>query len=224
MRPVLPHKPQPLRSEQIILFRAGGQLFAISSASVQEVRSMESVTNTGRTVSHPDIAKVQHFVQRGEASLYVVNAAMHFGLPPASPELVFVLRRTRTALLVDGIERMASMTRLQALPHAFCHEEREWYRGLTALDQSVIPVIKPEGFLTEDELFALDATMLQAGAKDSTVNAQRDVVGTQSAAADAHLGNHPGTSNPDPGDSDTADPFEAAGLIATEDADGSATQ
>jgi chemotaxis signal transduction protein len=161
MRPILPHKPQPLRSEQIILFRAGGQLFAISSASVQEVRSIESVTITGRTVSRPEIPKVQHFVQRGEASLYVVNAAMHFGLAPEAPELVFVLRRTRTALLVDGIDRMASMTRLQALPQSFCHEEREWYRGLTALDQSIIPVIKPEGVLTEDQLFALDATMLQ---------------------------------------------------------------
>jgi chemotaxis signal transduction protein len=178
MRPVLPSKPQPLRSEQIILFRAGGQLFAISSASVQEVRSIDSVTSTGRVVSHPDIPKVQHFVQRGEASLYVVNAAMHFGLPPATPAapatpaLVFVLRRTRTALLVDGIDRMANMTRLQALPQSFCHEERDWYRGLTALDQSVIPVINPDGFLTADELFALDAIMLQTGAKDSTVGAQ----------------------------------------------------
>jgi chemotaxis signal transduction protein len=167
MRRPLPAKPQPLRSEQIILFRAGGQLFAISSASVQEVRSMDSVTSTGRVVAHPAIPKVQHFVQRGEASLYVVNAAMHFGLPPATPALVFVLRRTRTALLVDAIERMANITRLQALPQSFCHEEREWYRGLTALDQSVIPVIKPEGFLSADELFALDAAVLQSGAKDS---------------------------------------------------------
>ena len=186
MRPVLPAKPQPLRSEQIILFRAGGHLFAISSASVQEVRSIDSVTSTGRVVSHPDIPKVQHFVQRGEASLYVVNAAMHFGLRPATPTLVFVLRRTRTALLVEGIERMANMTRLQALPQSFCHEEREWYRGLTALDQSVIPVIKPEGFLTEDELFALDAAMLQSGAKDSPVTASRGAVGAQHAAP--HLG------------------------------------
>jgi chemotaxis signal transduction protein len=187
MRPALPAKPQPLRSEQIILFRAGGQIFAISSASVQEVRSVDSVTSSGKEVSHPDIPKVQHFVQRGEASLYVVNAAMHFGLPAAAglplstPALVFVLRRTRTALLVDGIDRMANITRLQALPQSFCHEERDWYRGLTALDQSVIPVIKPEGFLTADELFALDARMLQSGAKDSTV-------GAPSAAADAQLG------------------------------------
>jgi chemotaxis signal transduction protein len=163
MRLALPAKPQPPRSEQIILFRAGGQLFAISSASVQEVRSVDSITSAGKEVSLPALPKVQHFVQRGEASLFVVDAATHFGLPPSTPALVFVLRRTRTALLIDGIDRMTSMTRLQALPQAFCHEERDWYRGLTALDQDVVPVVKPEGFLTPDELLLLDSLLQSTG-------------------------------------------------------------
>src|SRR5580704_633699 len=66
---------------------------------------------------------------------------------------------TRTALLVDGIEKMTTMTRLQALPQAFCNDEREWYRGVTAIDQTVVPVVKPEGFLTPDELFLLDSSL-----------------------------------------------------------------
>ena len=69
--------------------------------------------------------------------------------------------KTRTALLIDGIDKMATMTRLQALPLSFCHEERQWYRGLTALDQSVVPVVKPEGFLSPEELALLDAALLQ---------------------------------------------------------------
>ncbi len=84
---------------------------------------------------------------------------MHFGLPASPAALVFVLRKTRTALLIDGIEKMATMTRLQALPMAYCHEERQWYRGLTALDQSVVPVVNPEGFLTPEELDLLDASL-----------------------------------------------------------------
>jgi hypothetical protein len=48
------------------------------------------------------------------------------------------------------------------LPNAFCHEERRWYRGLTVLDQSVIPVVSPEGFLTPDELSLLDASSAAA--------------------------------------------------------------
>jgi hypothetical protein len=73
-----------------------------------------------------------------------------------------VLRKTRTALLIDGIDKMTTMTRLQALPLSFCHEERQWYRGLTALDQSIVPVVKPEGFLSPEELALLDAALLQA--------------------------------------------------------------
>jgi hypothetical protein len=69
--------------------------------------------------------------------------------------------------LIDGIEKMTTMTRLQALPAAFCHEERVWYRGLTVLDQSVIPVVSPEGFLTTDELFLLDALVGRRGVPES---------------------------------------------------------
>ena len=174
MRPLSPTKAPPARSEQIILFRVSGHIFAVSSASVQEVRGVDSLSGVAREISQPQpgLRKVKHFVRRGEYSVYVVNAAMHFGLPPAPPALVFVLRGARTALLIDGIEKMTSMTRLQALPLAFCHEERAWYRGLTALDQTVVPVVKPDGFLTPDELFMLDALLSQeSGDKPDT---QRD--------------------------------------------------
>jgi chemotaxis signal transduction protein len=156
MRLPSPIKPPPVRTEQIILFRVSGQLFAVSSASVQEVRSVDTLAGAAKEIAQAGLRKVRHIVQRGEHSLYVVNGAMHFGLPPSPAALVFVLRRTRTALLVDGIEKMTTMTRLQALPQSFCHEERDWYRGLTAIDQTVIPVVKPEGFLTPDELLLLD--------------------------------------------------------------------
>lgn len=145
------------RTEQIILFRCSAQVFAISSASVQEVRSVDSLAGSPTEIEEPSLPKVRHMFRRGEQNLYVVNGAVHFGLRPSPASLIFLLRRSRTALLIDGIEKMTTMTRLQALPAAFCHEERLWYRGLTVLDQSVIPVVSPEGFLTSDELFCLDA-------------------------------------------------------------------
>jgi chemotaxis signal transduction protein len=145
------------RTEQIILFRCSTQVFAISSASVQEVRSVDSLAGSPMEIEEPSLPKVRHMFRRGEQNLYVVNGAVHFGLRPSPASLIFLLRRSRTALLIDGIEKMTTMTRLQALPAAFCHEERVWYRGLTVLDQSVIPVVSPEGFLTSDELFLLDA-------------------------------------------------------------------
>jgi chemotaxis signal transduction protein len=154
-----PVKPHGTRTEQVILFRVSGQLFAVSSASVQEVRSVDSLSGAATDINQATLRKVKHVLRRGDKSLYVVNAASHFGLPASTAGLVFVLRKARTALLVDGMEKMATMQRLQSLPLAYCHEERGWYRGLTALDQNVIPVVNPEGFLTSDELALLDASL-----------------------------------------------------------------
>lgn len=149
------HQP---RTEQIILFRVSGQTFAISSASVQEVRSVDNIAGMAQDLPDSTIRKVRHSIRRGDRTLYIVNAALHFGLAPQPASLVFFLRRTRTALLIDGIEKMTTMTRLQALPASLCHEERTWYRGLTVLEQNVLPVVSPDGFLTREELHFLDAT------------------------------------------------------------------
>jgi len=159
MRPAPLAKQPAARTEQIILFRVSGQLFAVSSASVQEVRSVDSLGGATTELSQPGLRKVRHVLRRGGELVYVINGAMHFGLPAAPVALIFVLRRTRTALLIDGIEKMTTMSRLQALPKAFCHAERQWYRGLTALEQSVVPVVAPAGFLTEEELDLLDAAL-----------------------------------------------------------------
>lgn len=159
MRPALIPKGTSARTEQIILFRVSGQLLAVSSSSVQEVRSADSLAGASSEFSHPHLRKVTHVVHRFGKLIYVVSGAAHFGLPQTPASLVFVLQSTRTAVLIDGIEKMATMTRLQALPQAFCHEERQWYRGLTALEQSVTPVVAPDGFLTAEEISLLDASL-----------------------------------------------------------------
>lgn len=150
------------RAEQIILFRVSGQTLAISSASVQEVRSVDNIAGMAQELPDSTTRKVRHSIRRGDRTLYIVNAALHFGLQPQPASLVFFLRRTRAALLVDGIEKMTTMTRLQALSLAFQGEERNWYRGLTTIDQVVVPVVQPEGFLSLSELTLLEAAQLAA--------------------------------------------------------------
>jgi chemotaxis signal transduction protein len=152
------------RTEQIILFRVSGQTFAISSASVQEVRSVDNIAGMARDLPESHLKKVRHSIRRGDRTLYIVNAAIHFGLQPQPASLVFFLRRTRTALLIDGIEKMTTMTRLQALSQAFQGDERSWYRGLTSLDQAVVPVVQPEGFLSLEELTLLETAQSSADA------------------------------------------------------------
>jgi len=156
-------KTRQLRTEQIILFRVSGQSFAISSASVQEVRGVDNIAGMARDLPESTLRKVRHSILRGDRTLYIVNAAVHFGLQPQPSSLVFFLRRP--ALLVEGIEKMTTMSRLQALSLAFQGEERNWYRGLTALDQAVVPVVNPEGFLSLEELTLLEAAQLSADAR-----------------------------------------------------------
>jgi hypothetical protein len=115
------------------------------------------------------LRKVRHSIRRGDRTQYIVNAALHFGLQPQPASLVFFLRRTRTALLIDGIEKMTTMSRLQSLSLAFQGEERNWYRGLTTLDQAVVPVVHPEGFLSLEELTILEAAQLAADAQGAQV-------------------------------------------------------
>jgi chemotaxis signal transduction protein len=157
-------KRRATRAEQMILFRIGSQLFAISASAVQEIRSTDSIAGAATAILRPELKKVQHVVRRGSRALYVVHGGTHFGLPVSQATLVFLLRNRRAALLVDGIERMATVTRMQAVPQAFCHEERDWYRGLVTLDNAVIPVVNPDGLLRPDEMELLDAAAVPAEA------------------------------------------------------------
>src|SRR5258708_20176225 len=96
------HQP---RTEQIILFRVSGQIFAISSASVQEVRSVDNIAGMARDLPEIHLKKVRHSIPRGDRTLYIVNAALHFGLQPQPASLAFFLRRTRPALPIPSFQK-----------------------------------------------------------------------------------------------------------------------
>jgi chemotaxis signal transduction protein len=143
-------------TEPVILFSVAHQTFAISADSVQEIRSTDSLAGAANEIERPFLAKVRHTVERAHRKYYVVNACTHFNLPVTRPTLVLILRQLRVAVLVDKIERMAEINAVHALPRAFIGDERHWYRGLAYVDDHVIPVIEPAGFLTREEFLALD--------------------------------------------------------------------
>ncbi|MBZ5701724.1 MAG: chemotaxis protein CheW [Acidobacteriia bacterium] len=166
-------KGRVIRPEQMILFRIGSQLFAISASVVQEIRSADSIGSAAADIQQPGLRKVRSLVRRGRRTLYIVHGGTLFGLPPSQAALVFLFRNRRAALLVDAIDRMAAITRLQAVPQSFCHEERNWYRGFVAMENSVIPVVNPDGLLLAQEIAQLDAAAETASAE----NAAADPIG-----------------------------------------------
>jgi chemotaxis signal transduction protein len=156
-------KPRRVRHpERVILFFVSGRLFAISAEAVQEIRSTDSFAGSAVEIESPQLPKVRHLVERGHHIYYVVNACLHFGLPVVRPALVLILRRMRVAVLVDRIERMAEISAIYALPLAFDGHERRWYRGLAYLDDMVIPVLDPAGFLQTADFQSLDSLAKRA--------------------------------------------------------------
>jgi chemotaxis signal transduction protein len=142
--------------EAVILFCIANQTFAIAADAVQEIRSTDSLGGTAIEIEQAEVPKVRHLVERARRTYYVVSGCAHFGLRVTRPTLVLILRQIRAAVLVDSIERMADVATIHPLPRAFEGEERKWYRGLTYLEDRVIPVIRPGGFLTTEEFARLD--------------------------------------------------------------------
>src|ERR1700676_3783848 len=144
------------RREQVAVFSIGQCSFVISAASIQEIRSTDSLGGTVVELDRPALRKVRHTVERDGRSYYVVSGYEHFHLPLSRPTSVLILRDVPVAVLVDRIEEMAEMRVLLGLPRSFCGEERIWYRGLTVLGRKVLPVADPRGFLTVEELRRLE--------------------------------------------------------------------
>ncbi|HTV57963.1 MAG TPA: chemotaxis protein CheW [Verrucomicrobiae bacterium] len=151
-------KPRRARaSESMILFSVGRQMFLVAAESVQEIRSTDGLASAAVEISLVDFPKVSHFFERRQRHWFIVNACSHFHLPVSRPTLVLILRQARAALLVDHIVRMAEVSSVYALPHAFSGNERRWFRGLAYIEDQVIPVLDPAGVLTREEIARLDS-------------------------------------------------------------------
>jgi hypothetical protein len=135
---------------------------------VQEIRSTDSLAGAAVEIEQADVPKVRHLVERGHRTYYVLSGCAHFGLRVTRPTLVLILRQIRAAVLVDSIERMAEIPNVYALPQGFQGDERQWYRGLAYLEDRVIPVINPTGFLTAEEFGRLDIASRAAIARADT--------------------------------------------------------
>lgn len=168
MKIAIQDAPRPRRqecAEQVILFSIARQTFAIAADAVQEIRSTDSLAGSAMEMEQTSVSKVRHTIERSHRTYFVVNGCEHFRLPVWRPTLVLVLRQLRAAVLVDRIERMVEIAAVYPLPRAFDGEERHWYRGLAYLDDHVIPVIDPSGFLSPSEFRWLDSAVKAAASR-----------------------------------------------------------
>jgi len=143
--------------EDVIVFTVGGHKFAIAAAAVKEIRGLEDLHQFTLGGISGQIAKLKYTLERDGRTYFVVDAAMHFQLPESRPTRVMVLRNTHAGVLVDSTDRILEISALLALPQAFRHQERAWYRGLAVMNGTVVPVVNHNVFLDRAELEILRA-------------------------------------------------------------------
>ena len=86
--------------EQVAVFSIAEYSFVISAASIQEIRSTDSLGGTIVELDRPVLRKVRHIVERDARSYYVVSGYEHFHFVRQSrPTTVLILRNTAVAVL-----------------------------------------------------------------------------------------------------------------------------
>ena len=138
----------------VILFTIGDNTFAIGAAAVNEIQSLQELQPVG--VTPRQFGKVRHTLTRDGRRYWVVDGNVHFGVMPTHSTRVLLLGPSPVALKVDGIVRMTEIGKVLPLPQAFQGDERNWYLGLALVDDTVVPLVNPEVFLSHYDLTSLE--------------------------------------------------------------------
>jgi hypothetical protein len=77
------------------------------------------------------------------------------------PSRLLLMRRLPVGVLVDEIDQMQQIGRVHELPAAFIGEERNWYRGLVIVKGRVVPLVRPECFVSKAEASILSASIAE---------------------------------------------------------------
>ena len=153
MKPLKQLRPEVKAArEDVIVFAVGGYKLAIAAGAVKEIRGMDDLHPFKLGGISAQIAKLKYTLERNGTTYFVVDAAQHFRLPASSASRVMVLRNMPTGVLVDSTDRIVEISALHAVPPAFTHEERNWYRGLAVVNGLVVPVVNHNAFLNRAEL------------------------------------------------------------------------
>ncbi len=161
-------RSQPKRSsrrgEAVILFSVAGISFAIAVSAVEEIRSTDGLRPAPPGFAGSRLPRVKYLLEREHKTYFVIDANLHFHILPSRATRVLILRHAPVAVLVDNIERTSEITVLHALPRAFEGEERQWYRGIALFGEQVVPVVRPEAFLSKGELAVAQASAAKLAA------------------------------------------------------------
>lgn len=153
--------------EDVILFAVGPHTFAIGAKAVEKIENIDELRSVKLSAALPKLAKVKHTLDRNDKTYFVIDASSHLLMLPSHTARVLLLRGSSTAVAVDSIDRIAEISAIHPLPHAFIGEERGWYRGVALIQDVVVPVVNAEAFLSAGDLKLVQAALTKGVAKQA---------------------------------------------------------
>ncbi|WP_183728513.1 MULTISPECIES: chemotaxis protein CheW [unclassified Rhizobium] len=142
-----------LGGSELIAFRVGDQEFCVNIMSVREIRGWTPATAMPHSPSH----MIGVINLRG-AVLPIVDLSGRLGMKPTDPSarhviIVAQVRRKVVGLLVDAVSDILTVTDddIQPTPEVSSDLERQFARGILAIDKRMICLIELEALFPETE-------------------------------------------------------------------------
>lgn len=138
---------------ELIAFRIGDQEFCVNIMSVREIRGWSPVTPLPQS---PDY--VMGVINLRGVVLPIVNLASRLRMKPVEPDarhviIVAQIRSKVVGLLVEAVSDILTVTDdiIQPMPEVSSDLERQYARGIMAIDKRMICLIELTGLFSEPE-------------------------------------------------------------------------
>jgi len=142
-----------LGGNELIAFRIGDQEFCVNIMAVREIRGWTPAT----AMPHSPSYMIGVINLRG-AVLPIIDLSARLGMKPTDPSarhviIVAQVRRKVVGLLVDAVSDILTVTDeiIQPTPEISSDLERQFARGILAIDKRMICLIELEALFSETE-------------------------------------------------------------------------
>ncbi|HBF31466.1 chemotaxis protein CheW [Rhizobium sp.] len=140
-------------TSELIAFRVGDQEFCVNIMSVREIRGWSPVTPLAQS---PDY--VMGVINLRGVVLPIVNLTSKLRMTPIEPDIrhVIIVAQVRSklvGLLVEAVSDILTVTddTIQPVPEISSDLERQYARGILAIDKRMICLIELAGLFSELE-------------------------------------------------------------------------
>ncbi len=140
-------------SRELIAFRIGDQEFCVNIMSVREIRGWTPATALPHSPSY-----MMGVINLRGAVLPILDLSARLGMKPADPTArhVIIVAQVRTkvvGLLVDAVSDILTVTdeNIQPTPEISSDLERQFARGILAIEKRMICLIELEALFAETE-------------------------------------------------------------------------